>query len=112
MLFKPYHIPMIKSGKKTATRRVWKKPHAKVGGIYTVQTRLYEPAAGCPLIRVEKIYEQPLGEMTVVDARAEGYPTLDHFRMAWSKINGSYDPAVVVTVVEFYYLEGTGLGRR
>jgi len=40
MLFKPEHKEMILNGTKTATRRVWKKPMVKVGGIYKAKTKM------------------------------------------------------------------------
>lgn len=113
MLFKPYHISWIVRGRKTATRRVWSRPHARVDGMYPVQTRMFEKKGGLPMIRVERMYQQRLGEMTGADAKKEGYCSLSEFKLAWMKINGGpFDPNLEVTVIEFYYLEGTGCNYR
>ena len=50
MLFKPYLVTEILAGRKTATRRDWKRPHAKVGGTYPVQAKMYQPRIECPII--------------------------------------------------------------
>ena len=108
ILFQKEHIPWIKSGRKTATRRRWKRPHAKVGGTYAAQKRRYELRAECPIIEAEAVYPQPLGEMTNTDAKKEGYRTVSEFMMVWLRINGSWDDEEVVTVVEFHHIKGTG----
>lgn len=41
MLFKKEHKEMILNGTKTATRRVWKKPMVKVGGIYKCKLKMF-----------------------------------------------------------------------
>lgn len=86
MLFKPYHIPLIVSGRKTATRRVWERPHAKVGNYYAVTTKLFERGARAPLICAERVYRERLGEMGESDALKEGYSSLRAFEQAWTEI--------------------------
>ena len=41
LLFKPEHIGLIHSGRKTQTRRLWKKPRAKVGVVHKAKTALF-----------------------------------------------------------------------
>ena len=103
MLFKPEHVDMIMQGIKTATRRAWKRPMAKPGGLYPVQVRMFQRRAECPLIRVTRVYRQRLGDMTEEDARKEGGYTLDEFRDVWIGINGAWDDDQMVYVVEFRY---------
>lgn len=124
MIFKPYHIPMIRSGSKTATRREWKESYAgpTVGSIQMAAAKQMVPDAAdhnSPMlltdddcdcyIRITDRYRQPLGEMTDVDAQKEGdYDDLDEFRDGYERVygDGSWNPEKVVTVVEFEYVGG------
>jgi uncharacterized protein YhfF len=110
MLFKDYHIPMIRSGSKTVTRREWDDdyPGPNVGSVVAATTELFvsDEEADC-YIRVTDTYDQPLGEMTDADARAEGdYADLDEFRKGYAKVYGedAWDPEKLVSVVEFEYV--------
>ena len=44
MIFTKEHLVRIADGKKTETRRVWKAPHVKIGGIYRNEA---QPMVGC-----------------------------------------------------------------
>ena len=102
MLFKPEHVKLIETDFKTATRRIWKRPHAKVGGSYPVQTRMFQPKKECLyFIRPIKIYRQRLGDMTEKDADKEGGYTLDEFKDVWIEINKKWDDDLEVTVIEW-----------
>lgn len=107
ILFKPEHIEMIKTGRKTQTRRVWKAQRAKVGSLHKIKTAMISPAF-YGFIEIKNVYREPLGSMTDADAKAEGYNTLEEFRAVWERINGpgSWDPEMYVYVVEFGYLGG------
>ena len=100
MLFKPEHVDMILRRSKTATRRIWKKPRVKVGGIYKAKLKMISKDYFAK-IKVEALYKQPLGRMDYVDALKEGYESLDDFKKIWKKINGSWDDKLVVDVIEF-----------
>lgn len=116
MLFKDYHIPMIRSGSKTVTRREWDGRQAVPGNVYQATSPAMNPDAppifighdDCDCyIRATDVYEQPLGEMTDADARAEGdYDDLDGFRQGYERVygEGSWDPEKVVWVVGFEYV--------
>lgn len=110
MLFKDYHIPMIRSGSKTVTRREWDDNYAgpNVGTVVAATTALFTPDAEADcFIRITDRYEQALGEMTDADAQAEGdYEDLDEFRAAYAEVygDGAYDAEKEVTVVEFEYV--------
>jgi|GEM_PF-942761 len=110
MLFKPYHLPMIRSGSKTQTRREWADNYAgpNVGTVVAAKTDLLKPDDECDcFIRVLDTREEPLGEVTDEDARAEGdYDDLAEFREGYEKVYGedAWDPETVVTVVEFEYV--------
>jgi len=110
MLFKDYHIPMIRSGSKTATRREWSDDYhpPKAGSVVAATTKLFVPdeKAGC-YIKIQAVYDQPLGDMDDADARMEGdYEDLEEFRDAYEDVygDGAWDPEKVVTVVEFQYV--------
>jgi len=40
MLFRPEHVKPILNGTKTQTRRTWKRPHVRVGGVYKAKTQM------------------------------------------------------------------------
>lgn len=107
MLFKDHHLEQIRSGSKTVTRREWERRQAVPGNTYIASTAMFtsHEEADC-YIRVEDVYQQPLGEMTDADARAEGdYETLEEFRAGYEQVygEGAWDPEKVVYVVEFTY---------
>lgn len=110
MLFKDYHIPMIRDGEKTVTRREWDENYAgpNVGSVVAATTELFvsDDDADC-YIRVTDRYREPLGDMTDDDARREGeYDGLDDFREGYERVygSGSWDPEKVVDVVAFEYV--------
>ena len=80
MLFKDYHIWPMYTGLKTYTRRLWKRPHVKIGGTYDVTRKMYpKPEDVIGTIYVEDLYRQPLGMMTAIDALCEGGYTLQQY---------------------------------
>lgn len=118
MLFKDYHIPMIRSGSKTVTRREWSENynHPTEGSVQIAQYNredldkspmfMTDDEADC-YIRVLNVFRQPLGEMVDEDARKEGdYETLAEFRKGYEKVYGedTWDPEKTVWVVEFEYV--------
>lgn len=108
ILFKPRHIPLIRNGAKTVTRRDWDEnyPRPNVGSVRAAVTEMFTPREECNCwIRILDVYQEPLGEMDQEDARKEGGYTLADFEQAWREINGDYDPDQVVDVVEFEYVD-------
>lgn len=100
MLFKEEHQQLILEGKKTATRRVWKKPMVKVGGIYKVKLKMLSKDYFAK-IKVLKLYKQKLKEIMVRDIEKEGYSSLSEFVDIWKKINKNWDGNTEVYVIEF-----------
>lgn len=100
MLFKKEHKDMILSGEKIATRRVWKRPMVKVGGIYQAKLKLFSKGYFAK-IKVTKLYKQRLGDMTQEDYIKEGYLWQYQFIDVWKELNGNYNPYEEVDVVEF-----------
>ena len=85
ILFQPKHVPLILDGRKRQTRRLGKK-RCNVGSIHQARTKLFgEPFARLRICAVE---QQRLGDITVEEARAEGYDSIYDFRQAFWKING------------------------
>lgn len=110
MLFKDYHIPQIRSGEKTVTRREWDEnyPGPNVGTVVAATTELFvEDADADCYIRITDRYRQPLNRMTHADARKEGgYDSLGEFTDGYEAVygEGSWDGEKVVDVVEFEYV--------
>lgn len=102
MLFKPEHVNMILAGTKTQTRRAWKRPMAKVGGVYRVKTKMLSKEYHC-LIEVTGLRKERLGDISEADAQREGYQTVTHYWRAWCRINrvDKADPNQEVYVIDF-----------
>lgn len=110
MLFKDYHMPMIRNGSKTVTRREWSENYhgPSVGSVVAATTELFvtDEEADC-YIQILERYRQPLGEMGDGDAQDEGdYADLAEFREGYEQVygEGAWDPEKVVDVVEFEYV--------
>jgi len=85
ILFRPEFVPKILDGTKTQTRRLWKKPHVKEGGVYQARTRLFgKPFA---LIKVKRLRRQRIWDMTEEEAHAEGFKDWSDFLEAFLEIN-------------------------
>lgn len=107
MLFKPFHIPKIREGTKTVTRRVWKDGYnrPKEGATHQASTEMFCPDEECDCyIRILDVYREPLGEVTEEQADLEGGYTLSEFKESWADIVGEWDPEQVVDVVQFEYV--------
>jgi len=110
MLFKDYHIPMIRSESKTVTRREWADNYhgPNVGTVVAAKTDLLKPDDECDcFIRITGKREEPLGEISEESARREGdYDDVEDFRDGYEEVygEGSWDSDKVVNVVEFEYV--------
>ncbi len=100
MLFKPEHVDLILTGRKTQTRRIWRKPRAKAGSTHKAKTVLFSKEYFA-LIRITDIRKERLGDISLEDVRREGYETLEAFKEEWIRINGAWDPELEVYVVSF-----------
>ena len=73
MIFSPENIELIREGKKTETRRIWKKPHVKVGKTYQCRTSRYaKTPEDSPYIKITAMRKERLGEITPEEAEREG----------------------------------------
>ena len=104
MIFKRYHIAMIRDGSKIHTRRLWQKPRVKVGNTYCARVNYHQPRRECPLFVVQDLYQQRLGDMTEEDAWKEGRYTLAQFKGVWKEINGTWDDNQVPWVIVIKYV--------
>jgi len=110
MLFKDYHIPMIRSESKTVTRREWDDNYhgPNVGTVVAAKTDLLKPDDKCDcFIRITGKREEYLGEITPASARREGdYDSVGDFREGYEEVygEGSWDADKLVNVVEFEYV--------
>ena len=88
MLYKKRFIPLILNGTKTQTRRL-NKPRYKVGDIVPAQTSYYSK----PFAKLEakRIWQELLSEMTIVEARAEGFDSISGFCLYFKEINHIID---------------------
>lgn len=118
LLFKPEHVPMILDGRKTQTRRLWKRRRAVPGSTHQASTKMFDPWAVFAKLNVIKVYQERLGSISYRDARAEGYEDCGEYITVFANINGlsPHDARVrdkVVWVVEFRLATiSTGHGKR
>jgi hypothetical protein len=102
MIFTAEHIEKIRRGEKTETRRIWKRPHVKVGGVYkTRRSQWRKPEDGNPSIRVTEMRTEPLSKLDEKAARREGGYTLHEFVEPWRGLHGEWNPGQEVYVVRF-----------
>jgi hypothetical protein len=76
LLWKKQYITLILSSAKTVNQRT-RKPMVKEGGSYNIRTGFFEHFDG--KIKINRLYQQRLGDMTEADARREGAKTLRDF---------------------------------
>ena len=90
--FKRSFLPLILEGRKTQTRRI--EGRYRPGEIYRVnRTEVW--------ILITRKYQQRLGEISLEEARKEGFSSPEEFRQAWIKIFGSWNPDLQVWAYEF-----------
>jgi len=102
MMFKRELLDLVVAGKKTQTRRLHKNP-LKEKQKYVIKKNWYENTEH--YIRITKVYPQKLCDVSEEEARKEGFSSLEEFRDAWIRINGSWEPEMIVTVYEFELAE-------
>lgn len=73
-------------------------------GTRPVRRRRRRIAQTVARVAVTSIRRQRLGDMTVLDARAEGHRTTGEYLAAWAERHGHADPDLEVWVLEFHLL--------
>lgn len=101
ILFKPQHADLILSGRKTQTRRIWRRQRAIVGSIHLAKTLMLSRDFFARL-EILNVYKERLGDISDEDARAEGYPNRAAYLQAFRDINHDHiDLDQEVYVVKF-----------
>jgi len=98
MMFKRNLLELVLSGLKTQTRRLHKHT-LKKGRTYTLKKNYYKNTG--EYIKITRVAHQRLGDITKDDAEKEGFNSIEEFRNAWIRINGSWDPDMEVVVYDF-----------
>ncbi len=102
LLFKPEHIQPILNGRKTETRRLWKRRRARPLALHWCTTKLYDKDARFCRVRIVSCRREALGCITEEGAMREGYGCRAVFLDAFERINGTTPLDTIVYVVRFY----------
>ncbi len=103
-LFQPEHIEAIHNGSKTETRRIWKKPRAKVGAIHLIKTQMLSKV-NYGSIKILDVRQKHLLDITEEDARAEGGYTRQEYLALWFRINPKSPPNPKLYVISFEFIK-------
>jgi hypothetical protein len=87
ILFRREHVDKILAGTKTHTRRVWKRPRVKPGGVYQARTKMLDKGSTFALLRVLRAWRERLLDISEEDARKEGYESREAFFEVFKRIN-------------------------
>ena len=98
ILFKPEHVPLILSGKKRETRRLWKKPRVTVGSWQKAKTVMLSKDYFA-VLHICYRFPEPLLDITDKGARMEGYPNREEYLKAFYRINPKSPDNPIVWVV-------------
>lgn len=102
MIFTRDLILKIQRGEKTETRRIWKRPHVRVGGVYSVRRNRFSPVyPPDPKVRVLSMRKERLGLIDEAGSIAEGCAGKSDFISLWTHLHGAWNPETEVTVVRF-----------
>jgi len=100
MIFRKEFVKLILEGKKTQSRRKWKRPLVKEGRIYKARTGYSSDYFA--KIQINRVFKQKLGDMSEEDAKKEGCESLEEFKRVWERVTGEpWNPEEEVWVVEF-----------
>jgi hypothetical protein len=113
MIFRPELAKKIAAGEKTMTRRPVKDGEKdcryKPNRVYAVQPGRGRPANS--QITVTEVREERLGDLSLRDAKREGFRTTQAFVDYWSALYGHYDAEQLVWVISFVKGDATDTPR-
>ena len=109
LFFKRQFISKIREGAKTQTRRL-KQPKLTIGKTYYLRENYRSTLP--EQIMVTDIFQQFLGDISPEEAQKEGLTTEQNFIDTWTEIYGYYDPAELIWVVEFQYIDSTEMFKE
>lgn len=109
VLFKPEMVKAILSGKKSQTRRIGATCRYQPGRSYAVQPGRGKPAS--LRITITDVRQEQLGEISLKDAKREGFHTTDEFREYWEDLHHGWTPTLLVWVLTFVKGEHTDSPR-
>lgn len=110
LLFKHEYVAPILEGRKTQTRRLWIRRMAVPGAFHWAQTGYGKPETRFARLEILRVWQEPLGDISEADSRAEGYDSRADYLNAFHRIyrTGMDTPVdrerveqVVVWCVEF-----------
>ena len=103
LLFKPYHIPMIQSGEKCESRRMWEKARVKIGSDQLIKTKIFTKD-NFGKVNIMKLVHEPLLNITEEGAKREGNYTRDEYLKLFHEIYPDAPENPMVWVIGFIYL--------
>lgn len=99
ILFKQEHVEPILVDRKTQTRRTgmlrW-----KVGAVRQAKTG-YNKDSEFAKLKIISVRQERLGLITLADAYAEGYDSIEEYKEVFIRIYGSWDAELLVWVIDF-----------
>lgn len=105
------NLPAIRDRRKTVTRRRWKRPMVKTGGIYQIRTKIFgEPFARVRVLDVAAELRPGLIAPGGLEAEAhrEGFETWLEFEFVWISMHGPNTLNEPCTRIEFELVEWIG----
>jgi hypothetical protein len=107
MLFKDYHVGLIKDRIKVQTRRIVNQKRNlkpwKIGSIHKIMTKYHKDGFN-GYVLITSVRKEILGVISFRDAVREGYESVEEYKAAFQKIYGDADPELLVWVIDFVYL--------
>lgn len=112
MIFRPELAKLIVQGKKSMTRR---PSHGETSCRYRVE-HVYRVQLGRGMpgrfpITIKAVREEALGEITLKDAKREGFVTTQEFADYWKGLYGKFDEDSRVWVISFALGDATDTPR-
>jgi hypothetical protein len=97
LVFNKRFIEPILSGKVTVTRRAWKRQLVKEGSVQSFMWKYIKDGVFCKA-QIVKVERGKLGEVNELDARKEGFDSLQAFKDYFGK---KWNPKLKVWVIRF-----------